>query len=177
MTNCDDVTDRMVEFARADAALPGDFTDHLEQCESCRTNWRIIQAGAAVGSSAAAAIDSDRVARTVLSRLSAARIADRRRRRYWSWGGLMTAAAALFLVVYTGRRPGGQSTVGTTGSSAAAGAFVVPVSGLDDLDASELQSVYDQLDGALSGKASVAAPHLEDLSPDEMEQVLNSLEG
>ena len=177
MTNCDDLTDRMVEFARAGVNLPGELNDHLDQCESCRANWRVLRAGAVLGSSAAATIDADRVTQTVVARLSAARIADRRRRRYWSWGGLMTAAAALLLVVYTGRRTGSQPPTGTTARPGAAGSFVVPVSGLDDLDTSELQSVYDQLDGALSGKASVAAPHLEELSPDEMEQVLNSLEG
>lgn len=176
MNDCDATVDRMTEFSATGRDLPGDVAAHLATCESCRANWRLLRASARVGASTAASIDSDRMAEAVVSRLVAARRTDRTR-RYWTWGGVMAAAAAIMLVVYTGRRPDqfGQQTASTI--TASSGNFEVPVSGLDDLDTSELQAVYDQLDGALAGHGSVAAPHLEELSPDEMEQVLNSLEG
>lgn len=182
MNNCDEWLDRMPGLAAGSRDLTPEFSAHLEGCAECRANWQVIQAGARVGARAAATIDPERMARTVVARLADARAADQRR-RYWTWGTLLAAAAALTLVVYTGKhdltshqaaqgqvQPVETQTASTT-------EFAVPVSGLEDLDDGQLQTLYDQLDGALSAQGSVGAPHLEELSPDEMEQVLNSLEG
>jgi hypothetical protein len=52
----------------------------------------------------------------------------------------------------------------------------VPLAELNDLDTAELQAIDDQLDGALGAGASVSTPHLEELTPDEMQRILTSLE-
>ena len=176
MTSCDEMIDRMPDLALGQAPLPADFEAHLAGCVSCRLNWPVVQAGSLIGAPVAGTIDPDRIARQVVARLAAARQADRWRRG-WTWGTVLAAAAALFLVVYTGRNPSYPTPPLPDREGASVASFAVPVSGLDDLNASELQALYDQLDGSLEGSATVAAPHLEELSPDEMQQVLNSLEG
>jgi len=165
MMNCDEAIERMVDLAQHGQGPSGELALHMAACPECRSNWQVIRAGAAIGQGAAASIDPDRLAGSLLARLSGARRAERRRRG-WTLGGVAAAAAAILLAVIPAKRsPTGTATPITTNPAMTA-TFVVPVSGLDDLDTTELQTVYDQLDGALSGSGSVAAPH-----------VLNSLEG
>ncbi|MEO8030276.1 MAG: hypothetical protein ABI765_05475 [Gemmatimonadota bacterium] len=176
MNRCDEMLDRMPDLALGRMPIPADFEAHLAGCQSCRLNWQVTRAGSLLGAPAAASIDPDRIAGQVVARLAVARQADRRWRG-WAWGTVMAAAAALSLVVYTGHDSGTSTTLPPVTADRSVASFEVPVSGLDDLDATELQTVYEQLDGSLEGSATVATPHLEELSPDEMQQVLNSLEG
>lgn len=177
MMDCDALLDLMPDRAAGKVAWPAGAEAHLASCDECRRNWELVQAGARVGAQAAAQIDPDRVSRLVLARLAEARKTDRRRKG-WTWGTLLAAAAAMFLVIYSGHRPESGGPASPPVASAPAGdTFSVPLSGLDDLDVTELKTVYDQLDGALGGGGSAATPHLEELTPDEMQQVLNSMEG
>lgn len=173
MMDCDALLDLMPERASGRIDWPEGAEAHLTGCVECRRSWAVIQAGSRLGAAAAIGVDGDRIGRLVLARLAEARIHDRRRRG-WTWGTLLAAAAALLLVVYPGRVPsnGTAPVAGVAGASS----FSVPLLELQDLDASELKTIDDQLDGALSAGGSVGAPHLEELTPDEMQRVLNSME-
>jgi len=171
--DCETMLDLMPERAAGRTEWPGGAEAHLAACEDCRRTWDLIQAGARVGAAAANRIDTDRIGRAVLARLTEARVHDRRRRG-WTWGTLLAAAAAVLLVVYPGRRA--PRVIAPVAGVTAPSSFSVPLLELEDLDASELETVDDQLDGALSAGGSVGAPHLEELTPDEMQRVLNSME-
>jgi anti-sigma factor RsiW len=174
--DCDALLDLMPDRAAGRAGWPEGAEAHLAACAECRRSWELIEAGSRVGAQAAARIDPDRISLAVMTRLAQAQRSDRRRMG-WTWGTLLAAAAAIFLVMYPGpgRDRADQDTVPVAVASGA-GTFSVPVAELHDLDAAELQAIDDQLDGALSAGASVAAPHIEELTPDEMQQVLTSME-
>ncbi|HKV74822.1 MAG TPA: hypothetical protein VJN95_09915 [Gemmatimonadales bacterium] len=173
MMDCDTLVDLMPDRAAGRIAWPDGAEAHLEACEECRRSWTLIQAGPRIGAAAAARIDAEQVGGIVFRRLAEARRQDRRRRG-WTWGTLLAAAAALLLMVLPGRRHSLASpAVAATGAGTT---FSVPVHELEDLDVGELQTLDDQLDGALSASVSVGAPHLEELTPEEMQRVLNSME-
>jgi hypothetical protein len=172
--DCDALLDLMPDRAAGRAVWPEGADVHLEVCAECRRNWELIQAGSRVGAQAASRIDPDRISALLVTRLAEARRSDRRRKG-WTWGTLLAAAAAILMVVYPGRSPVDPGTVPLPVISGA-GTLSVPLAELNDLDAAELQVIDDQLDGALSAGASVSTPHLEELTPDEMQRILTSLE-
>jgi anti-sigma factor RsiW len=172
MMDCDGLLDLMPERAAGRIDWPEGAEAHLANCEECRRSWALIRAAARVGTAAADRTDSERIGRSVLARLAEAR-AQNRRRKGWTWGTLLAAAAAVLLVVYPGRHP--NRVAAPVAVVSATTSFSVPLLELQDLDATELQAVDDQLDGALSASGSVGAPHLEELTPDEMQRVLNSM--
>jgi len=171
--DCDALVDLMPDLAAGRIKWPADAEAHLPNCVECRRSWAVIQAGARVGADAAARINPDQIGGIVFARLAEARRQDRRRKG-WVWGTLLAAAAAVLLVVLPPRRqaPAGSAVASVAGITT----FTVPVHELEDLDDAELQKLDDQLDGALGAGVSVGAPHLEELTPEEMQRVLNSME-
>jgi hypothetical protein len=176
MNDCEALVDLMPMVAAGRAAWPAGAEAHLRNCADCQAAWRLIGAAARLGGQAPQAIDFDAVAAGVSGRLRAARRSDRRRR---GLGGvtLLAAAAAVALIVWRGHpatvAPGPEAGTLTPGAQA----LVIPVSGLDDLDAGQLQAIDRQLDGPLGTAGSVGGPALEELSPEEMSQVLSTYQG
>jgi hypothetical protein len=175
MTDCETLLDLMPVVAAGRAIWPAGAEEHLRTCSDCRSAWQVVGAAARLGGNAPATIDYTAMAARVSGRVGAARRAERTRRTF----GLLSllAAAAITLIVWRGH-PG--AVTGTTGSvqlTPEARAFVIPVSGLDELDTGQLQAIYQQLDGPLGAGGSVGGPALEELSPDEMSQVLSTYQG
>ncbi len=176
MSECDALLDLMPMVAAGRAAWPDGAEAHLAACLECRAAWRLIQAGARLGRNAATPIDAVTMATRLSSRLAVARRADRRRRGIGVIG-LLAAAAAIALVVWRGH-PGEAGSGGSPGPlTPEARAFVIPVSGLEDLDAGQLQAIYQALDAPLGAGGSAGVPALEELSPEEMSQVLSTYQG
>jgi len=176
MSDCEALLDLMPLVAAGRAAWPAGAEAHLGTCPECRAAWQVIEAAARLGRDTADPIDFDTVAARLSGRLAEQRRIDRRRR---SAGALtlLAAAAAITLVVWRGHP-------GTAGSGDGAGtltpearAFVIPVSGLEELDTGQLQAIYQDLGRPLGTGGSAGGPALEELSPDEMSQLLSTYQG
>ena len=176
MSDCDALLDVMPMVAVGRVAWPAGAEAHLATCPECQQAWQIIQAGARLGRTAAPPLDTANMAARLSGRLAAARRANRRRRGVAAIG-LLAAAAAIALVVWRGH-PGAPETGSAPGAlTSEARAPVIPVSGLEDLDAGQLQAVYQGLDAPLGAGGTAGVPALEELSPDEMSQVLSTYQG
>lgn len=165
MIHCQAMSDRMPEVAAGGRPWSEAESAHLADCLDCQQEWRLVQAAAALGDTAARAVVPDQVGRAVLGRLKA--------RRQWQrtgWvAGLAAAAAVLFLVWPGGHNPP-QPVV-------APEAFVIPVAELDSLDTAQLETVLENLDAPLGNGHLGGGPPLGELNDVQLERVLHSLEG
>lgn len=176
MTECEAMLDIMPAVAAGRAGWPAGGEAHLRGCQDCRAAWRVIEAGHRLGRDAIRSIDFDAMSGALQGRVVAARRADGRRRSIGAVT-LLAAAAAVALMVWRGHPvdvPDGGSGVNLTPE---ARAFVIPVSGLEELDTPQLQAIYQDLGVPLGAGGTADAPALEELSPDEMAQVLSSYQG
>jgi len=166
MPDCADLSDRMPLVAGGGDVWSDAELAHLETCPDCAGEWALVQAGESLGRDQSYAPDADRMARVVLRRVRAERVARGRSLRRATWAAAL-AAAAIALTVWTGR-PDERRPVAAPVESAA----LVPE--LDSLDAGELKDVLDSFDAPLSERATPAAPTLGDLSNEELERVLRA---
>ena len=174
MTECSNLTDRMPAVAHGLAAWePADLA-HLESCASCRLEWDMVRAGAALGATTGSGLDTRRVAEVVARRVREAGPARRIPGigRVVRWTAAVAAAAAIILAVQL-TRPEQTSPV-SADTAPPAGPVLQE---LDGLTAPELQSLLESFSPAVE-----ALPHLEsapfgELKPQELERVLRSLEG
>jgi hypothetical protein len=174
MIDCEAMSDRMVAVAHNRATWGPEETGHLVSCADCAAEWRLVQTASSLGGAEVRHLDAGQVGRTVLQRLSVARLRARRW-RHAGWIVGLAAAAAIAALVWVGpRRDTGPERQNAT---IAAETFELPVTELYDLDAGQLQTVLDQLDAPLGSAASPEAPALGDLKASELERVLRSLEG
>jgi hypothetical protein len=175
MNECEAMLDIMPAVAAGRATWPTGGESHLRGCQDCQAAWRVIEAGHLLGGDATQLIDFGAMSAALQGRVVAAR----RRHRQRSIGAvtLLAAAAAVALVVWRGHpgaAPAGGSGVNPTPE---ARAFVIPVSGLEELDTPQLQAIYQDLGVPLGAGGTADAPALDELSPDEMSQVLSSYQG
>ena len=166
MPDCADLSDRMPLVAGGGDGWSAVDRAHLETCAECAGEWALVQRGASLGRDQGYAPDADRMARVVLGRLRAERVARGRSLRRATWAAAL-AAAAIALTVWTAP-PDERRPVAAPVESAA----LVPE--LDSLDAGELKDVLDSFDAPLSERAAPAAPTLGDLSNEELERVLRA---
>lgn len=159
------VANRAAEWSEAEAA-------HLASCPECSAEWRLIQTARRVGDSAAGRVNPNLVSQAVLARLAAGRRATRWKTLGWITG--LAAAAAVILMVQAGKHRADSASEGTPAASTA---FHVPLAELEQLDASQLESVLEGLDEPLGSHAAPDTPHLGDLNDHQLERVLRSLEG
>jgi hypothetical protein len=174
MIHCEAMSDRMVAVAHNRATWGPEESGHLASCADCAAEWRLVQTASSLGGAGVHHLDAGEVGRTVLDRLSVARLRARRWRRVgWTVG--LAAAATIAALVWVGPRRG----PGLEGENPtiAAENFELPVTELYELDAGQLQAVLDQLDAPLGSATSPEAPALGDLKASELERVLRSLEG
>ncbi len=173
MIECDVMQDRMPAVARGTSEWSDAEAAHLASCAECTSEWRVIQIGASLRSRVA--VDEDRVANTVLTRLRSEPAAVVSVRRIpWRGGaiGLLAAAASLLLVFGAPRLNG----PGAGGASDTAFLAIAPdLTGLDD------QQLETVLKGIEPGPTEVVAPndgmHLEDLTDAQLEKLLHSMGG
>jgi len=172
MPECTHLSDRMPLVAGGGDAWSAAELAHLETCPDCAGEWALVQTGESLGRDQGDAPDADRMARTVLDRLRAERLARGRSVRRATWAAAL-AAAAIALTVWTGRPDIRQPVVAPVESaSVVESAALVPE--LDSLDAGELKDVLDSFDAPLSERAMPVAPTLGDLSDQELERVLRA---
>lgn len=166
MIDCEHLTDKMPVVVHGGAVWTDEEADHLRDCPSCATEWRVVQAAGRLASSVGDRIDPAVVSRRVFDGVAAAH-----RRRALRWAGL-AAAAVIILLVWTRGPSFGPGT-----PTADDGAFRLPLAELESLDTGQLRAVLEGMDGPLGGSATPDAPGLGDLENAELERVLRSLEG
>jgi len=164
MTSCGRLSDRMVAVAHGLEVWTAEEREHLAACAECGAEWRLVQRGQSLGG-ALPQPDLDKIVAGVGSRLAMESDGvvsiDRGRRGRWWLGGLVAAALILVAVQYSSRPP--------EVPSAEAVSFIPE---LEDLTATELEVVLDELDGADPSDDG----RLGDLDVNELEQVLEAWE-
>jgi predicted anti-sigma-YlaC factor YlaD len=174
MSDCERLSDRMPAVALGQAGWTADEIRHLNECESCRREWELVQLAGRLGEDAGLSLDPAATAAAVLRRVESERREGRLRRRAWSFAGL-AAAAAVAAAIWTGGLQGGPSNVPPVGTEVA-GRFSIPLPELDSLEPAELDSVLQTMDEPIVSGSTAEDP-LGDLNDDELERVLNSWEG
>lgn len=166
MTTTSHLSDRMPAVAAGREAWSDQDRAHLAACADCRAEWLVVEVGAGLGAGVAADLDIEAIARVV--------VADRGRRAPLRTGGLVrrmgwvaaTAAAAALLILVARPAPSGDP-------SPVASTVLLPE--LEGLSADELELVFDVLPTATGWNAPGAG--LGDLTDEELERVLSTLEG
>ena len=170
MIDCDVLRDAMPDVAHGRAAWSDWETAHLASCAECALEWRIVQAGVALG--AGPALAPDRIAASVSDRLLEAgvsrRVIGRVRWRAAAVGLTALAASAMLYIGLAGHRRSPDTAIGDT--MVALG--VLPE--LQALDATQLQTVLRSLGPTAADATPGVLPHLEDLTDSELEELLRS---
>ncbi|MEO8139083.1 MAG: hypothetical protein ABI742_05520 [Gemmatimonadota bacterium] len=172
MNDCESIQERIPLVAHGAAEWSEAEAAHLASCPDCSAEWCLIQTARRVGDAAAGHVNPTRVNQAVLARLAAGRRAARWKTRGWIAG--LAAAAAVILMVQVGNHRAGRAP---DVPAAATAAFHVPLAELEQLDASQLESVLEGLDEPLGSHAAPDSPYLGDLNDHQLERVLRSLEG
>src|SRR5512139_2282544 len=136
MTECTQLSDRMAAVAHGRSEWSAEEAAHLESCQDCGAEWRVMRAGALLGMEVARTLPAEFVATRVVAAVKAPRSA----RGWWPrlrWLAVPAAAAAVALLALPdGRGP------------AAPGAGTVEVGvlpELEPLDATALEAVLELL--------------------------------
>ena len=173
MTDLGHLSDRMPEVASTRREWSGVERAHLLACPECGSEWKLVQAAYALGADFHYEPDVDAIAGGVQRRLHAASAAsgEARHRQWWAAG---LAAASIALFVWSGRSRPPDAAPGTAvpGAAETQSAFAMPE--LDSLGTGELKDVLDSFDGPLSGRSTVGAQGLGDLTDQELERVLRA---
>lgn len=167
MSECTQLSDRMAAVAQGRSEWSLTESAHLVSCTDCAAEWRVMQAGAMIGSHVARTLPVDFLA----TRVVAAVTASARTRSRWlrlPWLALpAAAAAAVALVVLPGGEPASPGEVAVV-------AEVGLLPELEPLDASDLELVMELLPEP-SGEIEIHS--VDELTDDEVTRLLNSMEG
>lgn len=164
MTDCERLSDRMPEVALGRGGWSTADEMHLASCAECRHEWELVRAASRLTARAPALGDHSAVASAVLRRLRASPPV--RHRRSWRWAAGAAAAAAIALALWNG---GGSDENPTD--------VVAGASSLDTLDVAEVDSLLGETEQPVAGWYMLDTPTLGDLSEEELERVLVTLEG
>lgn len=175
MSDCEWLSDRMPIVALGRAGWTPDEIRHLNECESCRREWELVQVASRVGEDAGLSLEPTAIASRMVQRLNRERKDVRLRRRSWSFAGL-AAAAAVAAAIWTGGLEGGPSKAPLVGTEVA-GRLSIPLPELESLEPAELDSVLQTMDEPILSGSTADDPALGDLNDDELERVLDSWEG
>lgn len=178
---CEALSDRMPEVAKGLAQWAEDEAEHLGWCADCQAEWALVAPLArAAHARPAPVIDADRLAATVGARLqSRPRVLPFVRRavgpRWLRPVAGLAAAAAVVLAFATVRPelPDGDVARGTTVRATTA------IPELDALLESELEILLAAMDEPVPEYELQPSgiPRLGDLTADELEQLLETVEG
>ncbi len=173
MSDCAELTDRMPDVRHGRAAWSDAEAAHLASCAACRAEWRLVSAGADLGSQLQ--VDAPAISAAVLERLRSpergavvGRI---------PWRGVMVAVASIAAVIalvllLPGRERPGPST---TAPVVATAPTLIPE--LNDLSEGELETVLQTLQSSVDDGATGGLPRLGDLDETQLEQLLRAEEG
>ncbi len=148
-------------------AQPADEA-HLHGCADCRAEWELVRATARLGSGPLAPFDARRVAEAVRARLAESPQPIRQRGR---WHLPLAAAAVLFLTVWLAR-----PTAVDPESAVAGGAAAMVLHELDSLDVVQLELVLETIPPDEARASPIDLLPLGDLTADDLERVLRSME-
>jgi len=173
------LSDQMPAVARGLSAWsPGDEA-HLAGCPDCRAEWRLHTMAQSLGRAVDASLDVNAVVAGVATRLRGAErrtdlpsLRGAKRRSNLRWLVPLAAAAALLVAVLPRIGDPGAGTAGTTVAQ-------TWLPELEVLSADELESLFEVLPAAEGedGGVTLPSPRLGDLTADELELLLRSLEG
>ena len=171
MTDCERLSDRMPEVARA-GAWTADEAAHLARCAECRAEWELVLAARRL-EARAPAVDVDGVTSRLRLRLAGERAAAGRRRWVWAVGSAAAAAAAIALAVTGGREPArdGAPEVAVEAEP------LMPLPELEGLETAQLDTLLHALDGPLAGTAAADTTALGEDVDAELEWILATWEG
>jgi hypothetical protein len=167
---CQELSDKMPAVARGLDSWSDAEAAHLRPCADCRAEWAVVSAGAAVGQDAS--LDADALAARVLERLRTEPVVHRFPRARWLVG--LAAAAAIAIIFVPARLP--RSPAAPQSGGPAAPPLAVHVSGLTSLNSAGLTDVLESFDTMWTETSTTDAPSLDDLDPQELEQVRGSWE-
>jgi hypothetical protein len=188
MSACERLSDRMPdvvaggEWSAAEAA-------HMAGCADCTAEWTIIQEAAALGVAFTLRRDPAAIARAVLDRVAEAKRAERRRTGIVRRAAGTAAAASIIVAAWvTLHRPPAASpnpitnelpvaSSGTLRAPDSTATLTLDIAELDGLSTAELKDLLDRMDVPLSTGRTVDPSRAGDLTHDELERVLRSLEG
>jgi hypothetical protein len=170
MTDCRHLSERMPEVAGQQAAWSLADSAHLAECADCRTEWHLMLAARRL-EARAPGVDADAIAAGVQRRLAAER-RDRRRSR-WTWvaASAAAAAAAVAIAVTSTRAPEAPP------APAAVAEALVPLPELEELEAAQLDTLLQTLDGSLAGTSEQGAPSPGEEAEAELERIFATWEG
>ncbi len=161
------LSDRMASVASRRSAWSADEARHLAECEECRIEFALLRESRMLGDGAPR-IDATALAAAVLPKVKAARAQDRRV-RWTGWGSLVLAAAAGLAIVFMPRTPGPAETAPRPAALA--------IAELEGLDSDALKSVLAEVEKGLPAVESPEPKGLGDLDAKELKTVLDGLEG
>ena len=168
----DHLTDRIPDVARGRDAWSVVDEAHLASCGDCRREWRVVAAVEPVE----AQLDLERITAGVLAGLERPRVLAMPRRRLWPLGLAAAAAVALAVTTFGRGSPAADERAVAIGSDAAPTLFPE----LDRLVESELEVVLAAVtpaEPAVESSPLGDLPRLGDLTDDELEQLLDAVEG
>ena len=167
---CQELSDKMPAVARSAIDWTAAEAAHLRTCADCRAEWAVVSAGAVVGQDAA--LDADALAARVLERLRTEPVVRRSARPLWLVG--LAAAAVIVIFLVPARLP--RSPTAPLSGGPAAPPLAVHVAGLTALSSAGLTDVLESFDTMWTETSTTDAPSLDDLDPQELEQVRGSWE-
>lgn len=188
MTACERLSDRMAEVVAGGEWSAAEVA-HLAGCADCTAEWRIIRGTAALGAAFTLRREPAAIARAVLDRVAEAKRAERRRNGIVRRAAGTAAAASIVLAAWvTLHRPHAAPTIpiangrpvavpGTVRAPDSAATLTLDIAELDGLSTAELKDLLDRMDVPLSTGRTVDPSRAGDLTHDELERVLRSLEG
>lgn len=171
MNDCMWLSHRMPAVARGQAEWTPDEARHLAQCPSCLEEWKLVQVVTRSGAGLQLSPEPSLIAESVLQRLQLERA-----RQAWVWRWAAVAAAVAFLAALW-MRPLNQPASQPRDIGSAVAGPVFPLSELESLQSTELDSVLQTMDEPAAGGSALEDPDLADLNSDELQRVLDTWEG
>lgn len=165
MTGCHALSERIPLVAHGRALWSQTEREHLAACPDCAEEWRLVSAAVALGAGVAERLEPGAVAARVHAGLTAVETRPRRRFRPAGWVAAAALAAAVALTVWLGpgRTPRVESDV-----------TLLPE--IEPLDATGLQAMLEMLPAG-SAWSTLETPGFADLTEEELESILRTLEG
>lgn len=165
MMDCETMRDRMPEVARGVAGWSAAEAQHFAGCAECAAEWRVVRAGIALH--ADLQMPAERIAAAVMARLHEKPAAPSGVRRLpWRGAlvGLLAAAASIAIVLW--------SPISSAPKARAVTEAVVPE--LRHLSETELETVLTSMQSTEQTPYYGKQPHFDDLTDDELAQLLSS---
>lgn len=174
MTHCEQLSDRMPEVARGRAAWSRSEAEHLATCGECQAEWDLVRVAATHGMSLGMQVDVAGLTAAVERRIRAAEAAPVPAKA----GPLrrvalpLAIAAGLSLMIWGGPQRQPDGTPGTA-------TVMAVLHELDDFSPAELEAMLELVPEVTTTEyRSLDTPEsLGDLSAEELEMLLSSMEG